>query len=468
MKFSTVTVFVLLLAMGCLPDTSGIDPPKDRLIYPVGMAVVEVDPANASAGRFLVVANSNFDLNYNSGSIVAIDLNKLYSILDSLENDQAYYNARKDWFSKDSKDVYIPTKEVIDVNNTIRIGSFASDLALTQSKDRVIVPVRGDSAIVIVELNRGDPSRPVFYCGQDQDGQCDNGHKVKSNEDYSLPLEPYEVASLDYDNVTLGFATHLAGGEVSMFVIDQNGSVSPELIRVVDSVAPGATGIAVRQDPVDPGDSEIYITGRRDPFPRVVIMQVRTDTGNVDYIKNSYFDDVGRISISSEIYGGTDLRSIAVAENGVDAYVVSRSPEAVLQLDLDHRDVTDMVSMGFGSEPSVVELYTDDGNTEDPADDVVLAFVLCFLRDQLYVLETDIMMQPHVLTTGVGPHAVAFDKAHRKAFVANFRESTISIINIDAVNRQFKHATVKPNTSPDETPAAKIKIGKPRLPEGHS
>jgi hypothetical protein len=46
-----------LVAVGCLPDTSGIDPPNDEFIYPVGVATVADD-------QFLLVVNSNFDLEF--------------------------------------------------------------------------------------------------------------------------------------------------------------------------------------------------------------------------------------------------------------------------------------------------------------------------------------------------------------------------------------------------------------------
>jgi DNA-binding beta-propeller fold protein YncE len=282
---------------------------------------------------------------------------------------------------------------------------------------------------------------------------------VESNQDISLPIEPYEVAALEYGDVTLGFSTHLAGGEVSLFRIDDNGKLAPELLSVVDGVVPGASGIAVNHV-----NREIYVSGRHDPTPHVAVMKVLTDSANGSYVNNPYFDDVGSISLYKDMYAGTDARGLAVSSSGETALLVTRLPEALLKIDTESRELIDMTTLG--ADPSLVALFEEDNGNLDPTDDIATAFVLCFLSDQVYIVDPEIM-QVHVRTTGFGPHAIAFDKTRQRAYIANFRESTITIIETVWPYNQVGALVTDPE-DPQRQQTATLKIGIPRLPKDHS
>src|SRR5688572_25150881 len=62
-----VASLTAIVGAGCSFGESGVAPPLDRLFLPTGLAV---DPS----GRWLYVVNSNFDLRYNAGTVVAVDL----------------------------------------------------------------------------------------------------------------------------------------------------------------------------------------------------------------------------------------------------------------------------------------------------------------------------------------------------------------------------------------------------------
>jgi hypothetical protein len=66
--------FIFLLG-GCFPSGEGVDPPTDRTVYfPVGLAL----DADAS---HLFIANSDFDLQYNAGTVESWDLVALRDLL---------------------------------------------------------------------------------------------------------------------------------------------------------------------------------------------------------------------------------------------------------------------------------------------------------------------------------------------------------------------------------------------------
>src|SRR5262249_47269224 len=65
------------IVAGCYYNDAGLPPPGDGLYYPTGLVV--------SPGRSaLYVANSDFDLQYNGGTVQAIDLNGVRVMLGNL------------------------------------------------------------------------------------------------------------------------------------------------------------------------------------------------------------------------------------------------------------------------------------------------------------------------------------------------------------------------------------------------
>ncbi|HUT77925.1 MAG TPA: hypothetical protein VM285_09580 [Polyangia bacterium] len=450
---------VLLLSgifvVGCLPDTDGIDPPLDRLIFPVGLAVTADD------SRLLAV-NSNFDLEYNSGTLTALDISDL----------RASVTPETAEVSPDGRYVFIDDGALIIESETIRVGAFASDLALSSRGNRAMIPVRGERAILLVEV--GDPADGAFLdCGQGDDRRCDSAHRVESNDRLTLPIEPYEVAALDYvepssgELTTLGFATHLAGGEVSLFVVQDGATGSQndgELIGVLDGVVREASGIAVNVP-----SKQIYVAGRSQDA-QVAVLSVHTDSLNGQYSHEPFFRQVSHIDIGAEMYAGTNARGIAVADDGSFAYLATRTPAALLELDAVAHELTDMTTVC--TDPSVVELFRYDGQTADPADDVTYAFVLCFLTGQVFIVDTEALVVRAVRSVGSSPHAVAFDRTRRRAFVANFRESTLSVIVIEPPLFDLLRYQPGPgewlHDEDDPERSYIIKLGKPRLPKGHS
>ena len=72
-RVPTIGLFVLgtlvLAGATCGLGQTGIDPPLDQIFWPGGLAI---DPD----GNWLYVVNSNNDLRFNAGTLLAIDLQK--------------------------------------------------------------------------------------------------------------------------------------------------------------------------------------------------------------------------------------------------------------------------------------------------------------------------------------------------------------------------------------------------------
>jgi DNA-binding beta-propeller fold protein YncE len=441
--FRAILVGLLTAISGCFIDISGEPPPGDELVFPVGLTTTENDV-------YLLVANSNFDLRYNAGTVIAISLDKL--------EDYQKNGGDAEWESPDGKFLYVPEEVLVDPNDTIRIGSFASDLEMTPDFKRAIVPVRGGKtrAIVIIDVDEFKANGRLLNCGQGKDLQCNKAHRVESNDRFTLPIEPYEVTSLVDEQTLLdedgnetvhrtvfGFATHLYSGDVSAFTIENsNGDLAAELIAVSHDVVPEASGIAAS----DTG--EIYVAGRSNADKYIAVMRLVTGSTTGTLTNNPFFGLSDKINYVRDIYGGTDARGIAVDPDpaGNNVLVVTRTPEALLRFDTQSqsRGLVDLTTLG--SDPSVVGVFYDEETGKS------YAFVLCYASNQIYIVEPE-LMQVYVRTTGTGPQAVAFDKKRKLAYIANFRESTISIIQ--AVP-PFDHLRV-------EGKKTRLMIGRPHL-----
>src|SRR5512144_2675937 len=62
-----VSALVLPFVVACTPAGDGIAPPLDAIYFPTGLAV-------SKDSRFLYVVNSDFDLQFNAGSLQSLDM----------------------------------------------------------------------------------------------------------------------------------------------------------------------------------------------------------------------------------------------------------------------------------------------------------------------------------------------------------------------------------------------------------
>ena len=301
----------------CYSTGDGIPPPINDLYFPVGVQV-------SFGGSVLYVANSDFDLQYNGGTLQAYDLAAIrQDVVKIIENpladgvprfDDTDPNAQVDCANGTptagrtlGETCAPPVKSDGYVRDSAVIGAFATDLLLSlppatlettnppvpagnRSFDRLFMAVRGNASITWATIARDaagsgsatgarDASYEPFQlkCSQDGDHRCGGDHVAgnDSNEagntrHITMPGEPFGMtfstdgASLvvthQTDSKTSLVATGLSRTDTSPSTTDN--APSPSLKFVVDNVPYG--GIAIAAVPHDPD----AFTNTLVPFPR--------------------------------------------------------------------------------------------------------------------------------------------------------------------------------------------------------
>lgn len=258
-----------LALVGCYDQGEGVEPPLDRIYFPVGLAM-------SPGAKRLYVVNSDFDLQYNGGAVQALDLDRVRQLLpkpcsvdaecgsdrvcDSTpteENggfpshwcvDASGPHAGKPCgpfgektaasrFLQPGRCGYISQSKPQDggpslVVGKVGIGAFATDVIYRARPEgpggRLFVPVRGDATLHYIDVidETDSPALPFeLDCGQEgNDGDCDDAHRrgddpeEENTRDLRLAPEPFGVAATPRADAVV--VTHQTEGAVSLFVSD--------------------------------------------------------------------------------------------------------------------------------------------------------------------------------------------------------------------------------------------------------
>ncbi len=339
-----VAPLIALASVGCFAPEDGPEPPLDRIYFPTGLAV-------SPTGDRLYVANSDFDLQFNAGSLQVFDLKALNRRLPR------HCESRDDCRSGEECDLPTATsagthwcvpadsrepcdglgeKLVSDRNispgrcapldarpfllDSVGIGAFATDVLYRDNPaggGRLFIPARGDSTLHWVDVDETGASGEELDCGQfGSDGSCDDDHRRGQNSDaentrgLSMPREPFGIAADAAGEVLV--LTHQSNSSASLFVNDwtQNG---PRLEFVLNDLPSGAVGVTalpepkfIKQEgvPFDPG----FLLSFR-ASPELVLVRYFADATSNE--PRPFITEAGRVGISANSLG-FDSRGVAV------------------------------------------------------------------------------------------------------------------------------------------------------------
>jgi DNA-binding beta-propeller fold protein YncE len=267
-------------AGACFDPDDGREPPLDRIYFPTGLAL-------SPDGNRLYLANSDWDLQFNAGSVQVYDTGRLRELLPRHCDSDADCEASSErcdlapaadpngaqlagshWcvdaqtldpcrglgLQSAAERLVAPglcsafeSRDPELLLGSVRIGAFATDLVYRENPTgggRLFAPVRSDATLHWIDVRggtvAGGPEREL-ECGQGASGECDANHRrgdgatESTAEGDGLPIEPFGLdATLDGTAVVV---THQTEGKVSLFVNDwQRSGAGPELAFVLENL----------------------------------------------------------------------------------------------------------------------------------------------------------------------------------------------------------------------------------------
>jgi hypothetical protein len=416
----------LAAVVGCYPSGTGANPDDKGLYYPVGISL-------SPSGRWAFVANSNFDLAYNAGTVQAFDLALI----------KAKARECRDARRKDpANNCHLGAEEAPFVRASVRVGAFTADLrAVVRKKEgaavanagRLLLPIRGDASLTAIDFDEtGDSISLKCGSGVAQPntvgGTCAGGWRLgtdpaKSIRQLVLEGEPFGIAVPD-SPTDIAAVVHQSTGNVSLFVdVAADGSPPPgQLTYVLGGLAAGGTSITPFDDVG--GHPRFLVTNRTQS--NVLIVQYFPDPqkGRSALV----LSDVVPIPPQAS---GYDTRGAVVdppnpgETRPTRVFLTNRTPAALVigQIDpaTNRLSFYDNVALPVG--PSRITRATIDGKT--------LILVASFDARAVVIYDPDARRISNVLRTHRGPYAMTVDAVNKLGLVANFTDSTVQVIELD-------------------------------------
>jgi len=374
------------------------------------------------------------------------------------------------------------------------MGDYPSDIQVATTGKRLFVPVRGQNYLLWADIVSQGEGKLDLRCNNNLDTgcddtsdpasckawDCDGEHRVNFSEDRhrSLPAEPFglylnEVAAVYVDQdgsrhtCRDGFSqvgcscknvprcsspgnreccidppggdhvyvTHLSGGEISFFTSD----VGEVRLRDIHNSffnpsgdIRGGFSLAAQI----PGDAEgsVYVSSRVDKLLASFVIR-----------DNQRIVDAEQKSLEA-LTPGTDVRGIAFSPGGERLYLVDRQPPTLVALDMTPKDdggpqqdpiwVTEVCS-----EPATLRLAANPTRPDNPQ--AQLAYVVCFRGAQIYVVDTLLGKVVDQISTGSGPSGLVLDTKQQRAFVTNFLENTVGVIDLNPANASYHRMVLR-------------------------
>lgn len=345
--------FSALLLAACYQSGDGVAPPPNSFYYPVGLAV-------SRGGNVLYAANSDFDLQWNGGTLQSYDLHQIrrdavLTIADPTNPNVPYYSrpaagacpTQQPTNQTEGNPVPIlrgqacapPVDSTQYVRDSATIGAFATDLQISAGGSRIYIPVRGDASLTWGDVALDDPNIPPptgstkstytpfsIDCGtRDDTDRCDATHHAGTNpyepgntRNITMPGEPFGMAFSD-DGTAIAI-THQSTQETSLFLsglttvpaitsndpnavtlqpTDAPTRANPALQFVLEGVPLGGTDLAaIPHDPdAFPACTSTSTTTCIEP-PRPAFLETNRTTAEIDLLRY-YTDQAGGVGPQS-------------------------------------------------------------------------------------------------------------------------------------------------------------------------
>lgn len=456
-------ISVASLCASCFSTSEGVEPPATGIYFPTALVT-------SPKGTALYVVNSDFDLQYDAGTIQAIDLARLRAMIPKLWESPYKVDCAKYGLGVNEAVTLIPgpcAAIELDsppdgrgslVKNTVKIGAFGADAAmLARPTDegapglRLAVPVRGDPSLTWLDVDddRVGPQTFRLDCNQASNGnRCANDHlagidPAENTRSLAMPNEPFQMAVSDRADAIV--ITHQTSGAVSLFrngwgagAVTNCGTPpsKPTLEFVMGGLPTGASGIAPIPRPAwaKLDYSEGFLVTYRNS-PQVDLIRYVDDCASSPArpflsgpVTSGIVNNASGFDSRSIIVDGSHQRACEATCDAADdaclstcasvpsqVYLANRSPASLLVGDTTTRaNVAGADGAPYLSNQVALTLGPSRvymGKVIDENGQLVpRVFVLCFDTRYLFVIDPEHLdAVPIAVKTGRGPSALAFD-----------------------------------------------------------
>jgi YVTN family beta-propeller protein len=467
---------VVAVGSGCNFGQNGTAPPVNRIFLPAGVAV---DPD----ADFLYVVNSNSDLRYNAGTVVAVDLQKMaevraarvtvpppvcgktrFSRTEAVPDD---YCCRD---TLDSNIINCNEPAFIQSDATIEIGSFGGAIQVQRYPRgeeivrRLYVSVRAEPSITFADVTVADGKVSMRCTGPREGGAntdinafCEDSWRIRrpggaTVGEQALPEEPH-VMSLDNEDgilfvghLTVAANGQLQGGGISSIDVCDPGAVGSvrfaglaQTAFLPDSLSQAVATLA-SGSPSDPA-MPVFATARYSTAISGMVLRHPEQSVCNPAVGGHPDRDLTLIvgeSFRSSAFlpNGADIRGILFSDDGNTAFILHRNdsdatanPAALVAV--DRRPLADgtpanapMDVLEVCSGPTGMVMH-DAGRGER-------IFVTCYDAGQIYVVDPVAFVVTATIEVGAGPTNLVFSpRDPGTAYVASFANSHLSVVDFE-------------------------------------
>lgn len=376
-------------ALGCGGGYEAPVPARDRVHYPVGMAM-------HPDGRYLYVVNSNFNARYRAdtgGTVSVVDTRSL-----EIQGDRSPF-----------------------------LPSFGGSIELNGDASKAYVTAREGNTVVGFEVADGESSVPAggaLFC-RDEEGEptadpeacwirevaTDGSSSGLSTDPFGLAVSSIErehPASGEQVPIDLVNLAYLGSNRVSTISLPDR---SPDRASMQTAgLINGSNRIVQR-----PGTLSYYVAGRSSSLVARFTPFLNTRTADNFGRVEALFRQ-GEIVVSNFTSGGeaaaTNTRGLAFDESGDRLYVATRRPDALHVFDLGASDPETGSglehvwngSIALPDQPSDIHVHRD-------AMDRRRVYVPSFADDSIAVVDPEVQTVVDRIELGASPHEMVIDTA---------------------------------------------------------
>jgi hypothetical protein len=433
LRNTSILLAALTSAVGCAVKNAGTSPPLDSFFYPVSVALGPT--AGGTPDGVLYVASSNFDLRYNRGTVLAVDLQKVRDA-NSGKLDGAVNQA------------------VDSANGYALIDNFAGQMLVYQKSEEpgaartLFVTSRAANALYPLQALGARLSCPVIEGGEQGGQDCiDQGIAVRTSD--QVRAENAFGLALRKSTNTL-FITHVQQADQPA----GSGNNRSSFLFELDADNPTAAGIQAvdlgantspAESIVDAGPARgLYFTGRYIGTGSQALRELLNNSVVVDanLTANTTIQEAHGLGISS------DRTRLFVATSPGNRTLDPLPPEGLVIVDISEDPTSGAAAnrvLGFVSLPagaSFVQVIPRVGKRD-------LVAVSCTQGNAVALYDDDLGQLAAVVNGVQEPYGMAASPASRTTadepvtlFVASFGNDTVDVIQIQRPESEPRDSTI--------------------------